>query len=242
MPIDVESIERAVIAGVAPRAVEELPGWLLPLDRGEVNRAISAVPLEHGAHAPELLPKIMERYRAHALQPQFRLADVLGLAQLQAALAAAGFAPGLPTFMQLVDTSRIAESQPAVTLTSAEGTEWRSVFHAVAFTHGAAAERAARLARVPSTLYATLRADGEAVAVGALTFAHGLACLHSMRTVEAQRGRGYGRSIVGALGQAARERGVEHVFLQVEESADAARALYQKLGFKELWRYRYWKT
>ncbi|HKP62574.1 MAG TPA: GNAT family N-acetyltransferase [Polyangiales bacterium] len=241
--MDVERLERAVVAGVAPLDSEELPGWLLPLDRGEVNRAISAVPLHHGPIDSSLVPAIVERYRAHGLQAQFRLADVPGLAALQAELAAAGFTATLPTFMQLAETARIQEPEagPDVTLTAAADADWNSVFHSVAFTHGAATERAARLARVPSSLYATLRVDAAPVAVGALTFADGLASLHSMRTAESHRCRRHGRTLVLALAQAARARGVQQLFLQVEAAASPARALYDKLGFSTLWRYRYWK-
>lgn len=243
MALDVETLERAVVDGVAPLACEELPGWLLPLDRGEVNRAISAVPLQHDALDPSVLPTIIERYRAHGLRAQFRLADVPGLSALQVALTETAFTAGLPTFMQRVDTASIRTPEPAsgVTLTAAADADWNSLFHSVAFTHGAATERAARLARSRSTLYATLRVDGNPAAVGALTFAYGLASLHSMRTAEHQRCRGYGHRIVLELAQAARARGIQHMFLQVEETATPARALYDRLGFTTLWRYRYWK-
>lgn len=46
-PSEVVHIERATLAAVSPQTVEELPGWLLPLDTGTVGRAISAVPLSH---------------------------------------------------------------------------------------------------------------------------------------------------------------------------------------------------
>ncbi|MEY4575738.1 MAG: hypothetical protein RL701_441 [Pseudomonadota bacterium] len=83
---DIETIERATVDGVVPLQLEELPGWLLPLDRGEVNRAISAVPLHHEEHAASVMQTISARYAAHGLRPQFRLADVPGLAALQAEL------------------------------------------------------------------------------------------------------------------------------------------------------------
>jgi len=46
---DIEAIERATLAAVAPERIEALSGWLLPLDPGTVGRAHSAVPLHHGA-------------------------------------------------------------------------------------------------------------------------------------------------------------------------------------------------
>ena len=42
-----------------------------------------------------------------------------------------------------------------------------------------------------------------------------------------------------ALGRAIQARGIERVFLQVEEANDA-RSLYRKAGFEEAWRYFYW--
>lgn len=44
---DVEAIERATIAAVAPREVLEIGGWLVALNEGTIRRAASAVPLSH---------------------------------------------------------------------------------------------------------------------------------------------------------------------------------------------------
>jgi hypothetical protein len=51
MEIDIESLERATLDAVAPETVESLPGWLFPIDRTTIGRAISAVPLRHGQRA-----------------------------------------------------------------------------------------------------------------------------------------------------------------------------------------------
>jgi N-acetylglutamate synthase len=37
------------------------------------------------------------------------------------------------------------------------------------------------------------------------------------------------------------ERGISHVFLQVEEGNTSAQALYQRAGFTTAWRYHYWR-
>ena len=42
---DVARLERATVAGVAPRGVEEADGWILALDAGPMGRACSAAPL-----------------------------------------------------------------------------------------------------------------------------------------------------------------------------------------------------
>lgn len=47
--------------------------------------------------------------------------------------------------------------------------------------------------------------------------------------------------VLAALAQAALDRGIDRVFLQVEEPNTAARALYAKAGFRTAWRYAYWR-
>jgi hypothetical protein len=49
---DIEAIERATLAAVSPRRLEELPGWLLAFDEGTIGRARSAVLQVDEANAP----------------------------------------------------------------------------------------------------------------------------------------------------------------------------------------------
>ena len=101
------------------------------------------------------------------------------------------------------------------------------------------ASRVAALSRSPDAVYAQVREAGETVAVGVATFAHGWAGIHGMRTAQARRGRGLASQVLAALGREIARRGVDQVFLQVEEGNEA-RSLYRKAGFVEAWRYRYW--
>lgn len=48
------------------------------------------------------------------------------------------------------------------------------------------------------------------------------------------QGRGIGRQLVEAMIAKALERGVEHLHLEVRQSNERARTLYQKLGFQEV--------
>ena len=60
-----------------------------------------------------------------------------------------------------------------------------------------------------------------------------------MRTARDCRGRGLASQVLSGLGRAIAARGIEQVFLQVEEANDA-RSLYRKAGFAPAWTYRYW--
>ena len=56
-PADIDSLERSIVAAVAPERVVEIGGWLAPLDPGPITRAKSAVPLTHAAD-PEAIADV----------------------------------------------------------------------------------------------------------------------------------------------------------------------------------------
>ncbi|MDL2229500.1 GNAT family N-acetyltransferase [Treponema sp. OttesenSCG-928-L16] len=58
---------------------------------------------------------------------------------------------------------------------------------------------------------------------------------------ESERGKGYGREIVTAILSEGRKRGIEKSYLQVMENNCIAKKLYEKLGFKEVYKYWYRK-
>src|SRR6478609_6118147 len=111
---DTEAIERATLAAVAPRTVEELDGWLLAFDHGTVGRAKSAVPLRHEAptDAAGMVERIERRYAAQDLAAAFRVADLPCFDVLHAALLARGYQRGKPTFTQTGDLKSVLAMSP----------------------------------------------------------------------------------------------------------------------------------
>ena len=72
------------------------------------------------------------------------------------------------------------------------------------------------------------------------SFSHGWASVHGMRTAQDCRGRGLAQSVLAALADAARAKGYDRMFLQVEAHNAAALALYRRCGFSLAWTYSYW--
>lgn len=239
-PAEIEAIERATVAAVAPPQVLEINGWLVPLDAGTVGRARSATPLSHEA-SPAALDAIVDAYRSQGLPPAFRIADVDGLAEVRAALEARGFAPASPTWVKTAEAlvlSGFCEAR-AELLARPDGA-WGEVFLGDGFDPEDGAHRVQVLTRSPDALYGAVREAGRTLAVGALSFGHGWAGIHGMRTAFAARRRGYAGRLLAAFGGAALSRDVRDVFLQVEED-NPARSLYRRAGFEAAWRYRYWR-
>ena len=238
-PADIESLERATVEGVAPALIEEIEGWLVPLDDGAIGRAKSAVPLRHDLDA-SAISDVEAAYWTAGLSPMFRVADVPGLQGVADALSARGYVPAKPTIVKVGDVDRLAalRDRPADLLAQPDEA-WGQVFLGPGFDPEDGASRVAALTRSPDAMYAAAREDGLTVAVGAVTFGHGWAGIHGMRTDASRRGRGLASTVLAALGRATQARGIDRVFLQVEEGNDA-RSLYRKAGFEKAWRYQYW--
>lgn len=242
-PADVEAIERATAAAVTPREVMEVGGWLVTLDPGTIRRANSAVPLRHDlACDAAVLDEIEAAYAARGLKPAFRIADVPGLEGVRVELTRRGYSSEQPTLVKTgVALGMIAgaRGEPAP-VEDAPGPGWAAVFTSEGFDPADGANRVAALSRSPDAVYGGVSEGERTVAVGVAAFGHGWASVHGMRTDMARRGQGLAGRVLAGLGVAAQSRGIERVFLQVEEGNTGARSLYRGVGFERAWRYLYW--
>jgi GNAT superfamily N-acetyltransferase len=238
--LDIQALERDVVAAVVPRQVLEIGGFLVPLDAGAIGRAKSAVPLRHDVD-PGAVDEVVEAYRSRGLKPAFRLADVPGLDAVRAAVARHGLTGQQPTVMKLGHSDRLAalSDAPARVLPRPDEA-WAAVFVGDGFDPAEGALRVAALSRSPDAVYGAAGEGGATHAVGVGSFGRNFGGVHGMRTTPAHRGRGHAAAILAALGRTMAERGVGHVVLQVE-ATNPARRLYRRAGFTPLWAYRYWR-
>lgn len=260
--LDVEGIERCTIAAVAPQQVHAMAQWLLAMDGGSMGRAVSAVPLSHGADKanPALIAAIIAQYAGHGMQAKFRLPDVPAFAPFTAQLHALGYRRASPTLMLTTTTASLcAATAPATAAHDAvyvvqqanepdEG--WVNVFAKGLEPSEDDLARVSNYRRGTSVVFASVcKANSHqandhnmtTLAAGAAAFSHGWACVHGLNTLPAYRGQGLGSSVLAALAHAAHARGMQRVMLQVEEDNTGAQALYQRLGFSTAWRYVYWQ-
>lgn len=240
---DTEAIERATLEAVAPQAQEEHAGWLLAYDDGTVGRARSAVPLRHEAPPPQTLQEIAGRYRDRHLPPVFRVPDVPAFEAMHAALAALGYAAGRPTLVQTGTAAPLMQLAPRthVDLAPTVNDTWIGVSLGDGLAASDRASRAAVVRRARKTVFARIQRQGAVVAVGAACFSEGWCGVHGMRTLATHRRQGLAGAILSALARTANERGIDKVFLQVEEGNATARSLYARGGLRTAWGYRYWE-
>ncbi len=240
---DIESIERATVAAVSPQAQEEIPGWLLPFDRGTVGRAKSAVPLSHESCKPELLDEIEARYAAHGVPAMLRIPGFASFDAMRELMIRRDYAPGRPVCVEAAatrDVMLVSDGERAQTSPRPDAA-WASVFLGEGFDPVDGASRVALLGRAPGAVFSSIREGDAAVAAGMAAFSDGWASVHGMRTALHRRGQGLAGRVLSTLAQAALARGHENIFLQVEAENTSARALYRRAGFRTAWTYVYWQ-
>jgi N-acetylglutamate synthase len=255
--LDIEGIERCIIAAVAPQRVHAMPQWLLAIDTGSMGRAVSAVPLSHGADNadPALIAAIVARYADHGKQAKFRLPEMPSFAPFITQLQTLGYRRASPTLVQTTTTAALcAATASALAAHQVEQSDqadegWVSVFAKGLEPSADDLARVDNYRRGAGVLFAAVRdvsahttsSQGKTLAIGAAAFSNGWACVHGLNTLAAYRGQGLGSSVLAALAQAAQTRGVQRMMLQVEEDNTGAQALYQRLGFSTAWKYVYWQ-
>ena len=246
---DIEAIERATLAAVAPQDVDEMPGWLLPFDAGTVGRAHSAVPLWHDARIQAAdIASIVERYRARGLRPSLRVAAVPALAHLDAALIEQGLTVTQPTLTcvaRVADLLYATRSIATAEVSPSPSPAWSQVYLGEGFDPVDGASRVQALSRASGSLYAQSvdpRSNpAQVVATGVGSYGHGWLGIHGMRTLGTHRKQGHASRILRALALQAEARGLRSAYLQVEEGNQSALGLYESLGFTMVWRYIYWR-
>ena len=177
-----------------------------------------------------------------ASQAMFRLPDLPGFDLFRQQLARRGYTAVKPTWVQVAPVQSLLDLTPALAaeVDAVPDSAWCQLFLGEGFDPVDGACRIRNLTRSSANVYASLREGGQTWAGGAASFSHGWASVHGMRTHARHRGQGLAGRVLKALAQAAQQRGLQRVFLQVEANNPAAQALYRRAGFSTAWTYHYW--
>jgi ribosomal protein S18 acetylase RimI-like enzyme len=240
-PEDIEAIERATAAAVGVQRSREIGGWLLSMDPGPIHRAASAVPLRHDLPASEAtLAAIEAAYREAGMSPAMRVPEVQGLDPIRDALLRRGYEPSSPTLLMVGKPAGLrALAVVPCDLAERPDAAWLAGFTGEGFDPEDGAIRAAALSRSPDTMFGAVREGSTVTAVGAVAFGFGWASINGMRTVRSWRGKGLAGRVLAGLAVAAEARGLQKIYLVVEEPNHSARGLYERAGFETAWRYNY---
>ena len=231
----------------------QLDGWQLRFTHGVTRRANSVWP--NGGAAPGAPERMVAQrildveafYAARGVPPQFQICPAARPVDLDAQLAARGYAAAAETAVQVTSMktllARTASMVAGVDMMVVPrlNDDWYAAYCVSEEVTGMAVPvRRAILGRIAaSTGYALLRVDGRpaALGLGVVEGRHlGIFC---MATQPEQRRRGLAGQVLRALAQWGAAAGAEHAYLQVMLQNAPAQALYAQAGFRTLYHYHY---
>jgi ribosomal protein S18 acetylase RimI-like enzyme len=218
-------------------ALEEVDvdGWVARFSAGVTNRANSVLPVATPADLDKALARVEALYAGRGLPAVFQLAD----SELDRVLAARGYELISPTSTQ---TARIGDvSRPdGIAITETPDQEWLDLWWAVDGRGDAnTLAVAVKILTGGPALYATLRDDRGAAAIGRLALVGEWGGVYCMAVRPDVRRRGLGSSVMRGLLAAGQERGCANVWLHVLAGNTGAKALYAGFGFTEVGTYHY---
>jgi GNAT superfamily N-acetyltransferase len=216
-------------------------GWRLNASTGHTGRANTCWAIE----APdrpldEALAAVEGWYAGHGLPPKFKTVDgAPHPAGIEDFLRSKGFTPNTETRVMV---GPVGGTNDGVILEDQPGEAFQSILFETLYRDLAdAEERLSTLRRIAQPIrFARIEMDGRAVACGAVAVDGDWGGVSVMRTSPDHRRQGLAARVVSALLAFTAEQGARRSYLQVEAANTNAVALYERLGFRTAYQYRYW--
>jgi len=214
-------------------------GWLLRFAGGYTNRA-NSVNMLYPSQIPaiEKIDFCESAYVAQGLPAVFKITPLS--VDLDEALAARGYAVVTPTQVMTTDISSFRFAGDCTAVTEGIHADWQAQYFRL---HDMKDESIPWARRIQGniqaqTLTVAVADAGETVACGMCVLEQGYAGLYDIIVSPVHRRRGFGYAVCAALLAEAAKRGAQRAYLQVVAANAAAKALYGKLGFTDM--YEYW--
>jgi N-acetylglutamate synthase len=245
--ISIDDLEHAAAPGWRGVEEERLGEWLLRAADGFTGRANSVLAAgAPGRPLPDAINAVRHWYAARGLPAMIAVPYPAGrpaasaldrqLAQLRWSIRAEGATVMTAEPMRVAD--RCAGHTVRVDFDTDPDSQWLRRYHYRGEDLPPVAVRV--LTSAPWQAFASVRANGETVAIGRVAGSGDWAGLTAIEVDPANRRRRLGTAVTAALARHAAERGgFGQLYLQVADDNSAARALYRKLGFADHHGYHY---
>jgi GNAT superfamily N-acetyltransferase len=227
----IRELESAAATTWPADITDECGKWLLRASKNNLLPQNSALPTgarpfgEPGMEIEEAVHKVDAFYRINALPPAITV-SLPAYSKLDEYLESIGWVVAAEYNFMVIDTSdlpTLPRHQPVTIEISQEPTDaWFSI---------QGQELGNNLRQYPAN-YLTILIDGQSVASGRIAFNGGWGVITHLFVTGENRRQGFGRSIMHALADTAREQGCNKLALQVDSSDSPALSLFQSLGFR----------
>jgi ribosomal protein S18 acetylase RimI-like enzyme len=221
----------------------EIDGWEARFSGGYTGRANSTTTAGTGTlPLDERIARVEAAYAAANQPPLFRIPDFTDPA-VEHVLDTRGYEPLQRPSCVLTARDPLRGDEATVRIARDPDSAWLDAHAAAdAVPPGQRAMHDALFQRTPAPRLFAAALDGHRVVAVAMTVLIGsLAVVQGVGTVPDARRRGHGRRVMRALLAAAWRDGADSTVLQMSATNDAARPMYEALGFRETYRYAYRK-
>jgi ribosomal protein S18 acetylase RimI-like enzyme len=214
-------------------------GWVLRFSKGYTKRANSANALYPSAiDTREKVAFCEAQYKVRALRPIFRITPFAPV-DLDPLLEARGYESIDTTLVLHLDLSRFT-LPPSEHVRETSLDDWLPIYCRL---KSSSLEEHQTHREILETIagrchYASLAVSGEAVSCALGVLEDELFGLFDVVTAPEHRKKGYGTQLISSMLGRAQENRARHAYLGVVELNSPAQRLYDKLGFREV--YRYW--
>jgi ribosomal protein S18 acetylase RimI-like enzyme len=243
--ISIADLEHAAAPGWQALEEDRLGDWLLRAAAGFTGRANSALAAgDPGMPIVDAVQVIRRWYRARGLPAMIAVPHPCGQprgSELTSALDELGwtqpYGPAIVMTAAAVDIARQATAAPAVTIDPIPDAAWLAGYHYRGRELPPVAVQL--LTSAPWQAFASVRADGETIAIGRVAGSSDWAGLTAIEVDPRHRRRGLGGAVTAALAAHAAARDFANIYLQVTDGNASARSLYRRMGFAEHHAYHY---
>lgn len=246
MTISIDDLEHAATSGWRATEQQRLGDWLLRAASGFTGRANSALAAgDPGRPLTEAIEAVCHWYAARGLPPMIAVpypAGRPGDSALDRLLASLGWSirADAATVMT-AKAARVAAQADSpdvpVDFDPEPDDAWLARYHYRGQDLPPAAVQL--LTSAPWQAFASVRADGDTIAIGRVAGSGDWAGLTAIEVDARRRRQGLGRVVTVALASCATARGATGLYLQVADGNHGARALYRQLGFADHHGYHY---
>ena len=245
MDISIRTIEDRLFRAWPALTTRYYDGWLLRFANGYTRRSHSVNPVyESSLDIKHKIIHCETLYAQEGLPTNFRLTDASLPEDLGAILAQRGYTLKTPTSVQILDLAQTEPPlDPDLRIDSHLTDRWFAAFTRMnesnpryLFTMRYMLE----LISLP-VCFILLEQAGETAAAGLAVYDTGYVGLFQIVTDACLRRRGLGTALVNGLLHWGKSEGAEIAHLQVVPENTPAMKMYEKMGFREIYQYRYWE-
>jgi len=243
MPVTIDELEAAAARGWRAPEEEPLGGWLLRAAAGFTGRGNSALAAGDPGLPLAAAETVVRRwYAARSLPAMIAVPYPLGRpgdSRTDRFLGERGWTiRSGPAVVMTAPAADIARTGPAgqVGLDPEPDQAWLDLYHYRGQELPPIASQL--LLSAPFQAFASIRRNASTVAIGRVAVADGWGGLTAVEVHPDHRRTGLATAITAALAAAA-QQGAGHLYLQVEEDNQGARALYARAGFTDHHGYHY---